>query len=322
MRQHKNINKIKKLLTKSSNIETLVEVLGLESFRSVFIKELLKKDEVFNSIFDIINSSEKRSDQAIGKLLDNVIDNDKDPENIIKRISFIDNSAKNRSLLLAYLKKFLGKVSFSQTGEDIIVDYIFETLGIENPSYIDIGAFDPFHMSNTALFYLKGARGINIEPNPENIKLFTKHRPEDKNLNIGVSTKNEELTYFHLTSNSLNTFSEEAAVKYVEENGEKITKKEKIKVKKIGNILKEYNDGKWPDFMSLDVEGLDFKILKGIDFKKDWPKVICVETISYSTSGNGIKDKEIIDFLAENGYINFADTYINNIFVRKDLWKR
>jgi hypothetical protein len=58
------------------------------------------------------------------------------------------------------------KKSFSQSGEDLIIDFIFNALGISRPSYIDIGAHHPYYLNNTAIFYLRGARGINIEPDP------------------------------------------------------------------------------------------------------------------------------------------------------------
>lgn len=56
------------------------------------------------------------------------------------------------------------KISYSQCGEDLIVSFIFNRLGILNPNYIDIGAHHPYKLSNTAFFYESGSRGINIEP--------------------------------------------------------------------------------------------------------------------------------------------------------------
>ena len=48
------------------------------------------------------------------------------------------------------------KISFSQCGEDLIVKFIFDCLGINSPTYIDIGAHHPHYISNTALFYKNG----------------------------------------------------------------------------------------------------------------------------------------------------------------------
>ena len=55
-----------------------------------------------------------------------------------------------------YPKFPLGNSSFSQCGEDLIVNYIFNLRGISLPSYLDIGANHPYFISNTALFHKKG----------------------------------------------------------------------------------------------------------------------------------------------------------------------
>lgn len=66
------------------------------------------------------------------------------------------------------------KKSYSQSGEDLIIKYIFDALGIEKPSYIDVGAYHPYCLSNTSLFYELGSKGINIEPDPMLFKNFPK----------------------------------------------------------------------------------------------------------------------------------------------------
>ena len=63
--------------------------------------------------------------------------------------------------------------------------------------------------------------------------------------------------------------------------------------------------------MSLDAEGLDYEILQMIEYDKNYPKVICVETVSYTS---GRKETEIINFLQSKGYNIYADTHINTIF--------
>jgi glycosyltransferase involved in cell wall biosynthesis len=56
------------------------------------------------------------------------------------------------------------KISYSQCGEDIIIDFLLTWLKIKNPTYLDIGANDPVKLSNTYYFYKKGSRGVLIEP--------------------------------------------------------------------------------------------------------------------------------------------------------------
>lgn len=236
-------------------------------------------------------------------------------------------------MIFKKLKKFLfkqiesdmhnfQKISYSQCGEDLIVKFIFDNLNIQNPSYIDIGAHHPFYISNTALFYQNGSVGINIEPDPVLFEAFVKNRKKDKNLNIGISDSEGILDFYVISSPTLNTFSKEEAQNYEKEGDYKINSIEKIKVNTLSNVLNEFSNGTFPHFLSIDAEGIDELIIKEIDFKKNYPIVICIETISFSGNGNGVKNTELIKFIEQKGYICYADTNINSIFVRKTNWIR
>jgi len=214
------------------------------------------------------------------------------------------------------------KISFSQSGEDLIVKFIFDNLGIPNPTYIDIGAHHPYFISNTALFYKNGCRGINIEPDPTLFNEFLKHRKEDINLNIGISDRNCELDFYIISSPTLNTFSKDEAAKYSLEGNYVIKSIEKIKVEALKDVLNDFSNGIFPQFLSLDAEGVDEIIIRELDFENNYPIVICIETISFSTSGNGIKNLRLIDYIERMGYMVYADTHINTIFVRKENWKK
>src|SRR3954468_21715772 len=95
------------------------------------------------------------------------------------------------------------KRSFSQCGEDLIVDHIFQQLKIEKPSYLDIGAYHPKRLSNTYLFYLKGSRGINVEPDPSLFEAFLNERQEDINLNIGIGPKSGTADFYIMNEPAL-----------------------------------------------------------------------------------------------------------------------
>jgi hypothetical protein len=100
--------------------------------------------------------------------------------------------------------------------------------------------------------------------------------------------------------------------------GHKYLNKKSIEVKRLSDVLNSVNDGVFPDFLSLDIEGLDLLVLKTINLKSNYPKVICVETTIYD--GNKIDQKksvEIIEFLRSNGYTIYADTFINTILFKK-----
>lgn len=222
------------------------------------------------------------------------------------------------------IKKIFGDAvpSYSQSGEDMIVRFALNAMGVSKPTYIDIGAYHPEHLSNTAYFYGIGCSGINIEPNPKLFRAFEKQRPRDVNLNMGVSDKSGELDFFVLSADTLSTFSQDEADKFVVDHGFKIVETIKVKVEPVPKILSKYASDKYPEFLSLDAEGIEEEILRSVNFH-DWkPLVICCETMSYSTTGIAKKNINVIDFLQSKGYMIYADTYINTIFVLKSAWER
>jgi FkbM family methyltransferase len=212
-----------------------------------------------------------------------------------------------------------GRRSYSQCGEDLLIDYVFMLRGIYKPTYIDIGAHDPFYLSNTALFYEKGCRGINVEANPQLCGSFRCNRPEDINLSIGVAESVGTCDFFVMEDTTLSTFSE-PEMKSLKGFGHKLSRIEKIKVCTLQKILDENNGGRCPDLLSIDVEGQDLAILKTIDFGKTMPKVICAEAADYSPIGAGERRNDLLGYLAEKGYIEYANTNLNAIMVSKTFW--
>ncbi len=209
-----------------------------------------------------------------------------------------------------------GGLTYSQHGEDLIVLSIFHHLGIKYPDYIDIGAHHPINISNTALLHKLGSRGINIEANPILSQEFTRVRPNDINLNIGVSDVTGELDFYMIDERSgRNSFSREVAERFVQDHPQfSITDIRKIPVTTVPDILEKYYNGKCPSFMSIDVEGLDYTILKSIDFNRYRPVVVCVEVVF---AGAGEQKDEIFLLMKQAGYYVHFATSGNLIFVDK-----
>ncbi len=190
-----------------------------------------------------------------------------------------------------------GRVSYSQCGEDLIVNYVFSLRGITFPTYLDIGANDPHFLSNTAFFYKKGCRGINIEANPQLITKLKRFRRKDINLNLGVGEKEGELDFYILSDPTLSSFSKEEATLATASGKIRINDVKKIKLTTVEKVIDEYGHGKFPDFLSIDVEGMDLDILHSIPFNRYWPKIICAEAAEYSPIGAGPRRNDLISFL-------------------------
>lgn len=220
-----------------------------------------------------------------------------------------------------------GKVqpSFSQAGEDQIIRYLVnDCLQLNNPSYLDIGTYHPVLGNNTYYFYLRGSRGVCIEPNPFFAPLIRKHRRHDVFLQAGVGVGQETSSDYFLFPDQYagwNTFSKTDAENRSTETGIAYRKMENVPLVTVNDVMAKHFDG-WPNFISLDVEGLDLQILQSIDFEKYRPEIICVETITFSNSNEQEKIDDISSFVKGKGYFVFADTYVNTIFCRKEAFKK
>ncbi|MBI1347034.1 hypothetical protein GC163_12170 [bacterium] len=80
------------------------------------------------------------------------------------------------------------KLSASQTGEDMIVRSLLES--VRDGFYVDVGAYHPVQFSNTYHFYLQGWHGLIIDANQKSINQFRMVRPRDKRIHacVGVNS--------------------------------------------------------------------------------------------------------------------------------------
>lgn len=206
-----------------------------------------------------------------------------------------------------------GHVSFSQHSEDLMVVNIFEQLGVELPSYLDLGAHHPVEISNTHLLYLRGSRGTNIEANPFLIGAFHKERPDDINVNLGVISRGAPCKlpfYMYHDLHGCNSFSAIEIDKHAKDEGWQIQKTIELRCEAINDIVDQFCPGAvFPDFLSCDLEGFDYDILQAANFLKSAPMVICVETWDATA---------MTDMLMLKGFSPYCRMYANVIYVRND----
>lgn len=214
------------------------------------------------------------------------------------------------------------KVSYSQSGEDLIVDFIFQAVKISNPSYLDIGTHHSSHINNTYYFYKKGCKGVCVEPDPTLFSEILRNRSRDVCLNFGIAAGEQRFASFYvMTTRSLNTFSEEEALRCQETKNfgnQKIEQVINIPLLNVNEVMEKYfSDG--VNFISIDVEGLDFEIVSSFNFEKYQPDVFCVETLRYQDDGMLKKNSDIIQYLLGKGYFLYADTYMNTVFISNKM---
>lgn len=170
------------------------------------------------------------------------------------------------------------KKSYSQEGEDMILNRIFEFK--DNGFYVDVGAHHPMRFSNTYFFYRKGWRGINIDAMPGSMKKFKLYRKGDINLEIAISNQNKELTYYMFNDPALNGFDEGLTKNRERESAYHVISEKKIQTLALSKILDQHlPTNQEIDFLSIDVEGLDLEVLQSNDWKKYKPKIVLVEAL-------------------------------------------
>ena len=210
--------------------------------------------------------------------------------------------------------EYQGEESFSQCGEDLIVNFIFRLLGVTKVTYLDVGANHPTEINNTYYFYRKGHRGVLVEPNADLTGQLREVRPGDTTLAAGVGVAAAaEADYYLMTYPALNTFSKEEADHQAEVTKGRISVRKVIKVPllNINDVMAEHFE-EAPTFLSVDTEGLDLAILKSIDYAKFRPKVICAETLISSTTKT---IPEIPAFMATRGYVDRGGSIVNTVFI-------
>jgi len=202
--------------------------------------------------------------------------------------------------------------AYSQEGEDLLLSRIFGRKN--NGFYVDVGALHPLRFSNTYYFYKQGWQGINIEPRPGSKLLFDKARPKDINLEKAVSNQEKTLTYHIFNEPALNTFSDEVALRNSKVSGYNIEKKVSIKTVTLKSVFDEYlKEGQNIDFLSIDVEGLDFEVLQSNDWERFKPSVILVEDTQFDFSN--LDASQVYNYLSNKGYCFYAKT-VNTLFFK------
>ena len=220
-----------------------------------------------------------------------------------------------------YLKNnyFFKKKSYAMDGEDIAIQkYVKHT---NNGFYVDIGSHHPVQRSNTCLLYQSGWRGINVDINEFTLDLFNYLRPDDINIQSAISDYNGDIDFYYQKNFSqLNTTD----INWAKENFRNNFQTKKIKCQTFNNLLDQtkYKNQKI-NFLNIDVEGAEMKVLKSLNFNKYNPEVICIEILGYRHLSNSekeskIKSDEVYKFLLEKSYkkVWSGSSYCSHVFVK------
>jgi len=146
------------------------------------------------------------------------------------------------------------------------------------------------------------------------MKIFDDLRSRDINLEIPISDKSEILTYYEFDEPALNSFSLPLSQERITTSNYKIVAETQLKTQTLAEVLDKYLPPKQTiDFLSIDVEGLDYQVMSSNNWDKYKPKVILVEDLELSSLKN-INTSKVCLFLEQRGYVLLAKTMRTLIF--------
>lgn len=163
--------------------------------------------------------------------------------------------------------------------------------GYKNGFYVDVGAYDGILFSNT-LYFEKNNNwtGINIEPNKNVYNRLVVNRPKNINLQYAVCNNDgtteflSNLGYTEMISGIKNNFNSDHMKRLKKENNThgSSTRLVIVNTKRLETIFDE-NNISHVNYLSIDVEGAEFDVVKSINFDK-----VFIDVIGFENNYNDI----------------------------------
>ena len=206
---------------------------------------------------------------------------------------------KNKPQLYSQLKQ----------DEDVLKYYNNKSNGY----FVDIGANDGITLSNTYLLEKDyNWNGICIEPVPSIFKKLEKNRPNMININNPLyNVDNKTVT---IIDNGLLSGITEDLGKHKETVLKNSKGEYKLQTRTLTSILDEYNAPSKIEYMSLDTEGSELKILQGLDFSKYKFGYLNIEH-NYEEP----KRTQMRTLLESNGYTYYGANKFDDNYIYKNL---
>ncbi len=216
-----------------------------------------------------------------------------------------------KAIYKAYISPVKIKYSHSQFAEDLLVFLSLQSGNFEN-YYVDVGCHNPRRGSNTYALYKKGWKGILIDLEDEKVLACKLARPRDIVVKAAVSDVEEFVDIYSPSSFSTNTTIDLDTLP--DKTGFQVI--DRIKTKTLSSILDEQRCPSRFGFLSIDVEGVDFRVLLSLNFDKYKPEVICIETWESHKGIESVLCGSIHTLLLEKGYELKAWAGLSTIYKR------
>lgn len=196
--------------------------------------------------------------------------------------------------------------TYAQEGEDAVLAGLIDPEGNRKGFFVDVGAHHPTRFSNTWRFYQAGWRGINVDPTPGSMAPFRELRPEDVNLEVGISREAAMRKFYCYNEPALNGIDNDRREE-LKDTHYKLERILDVETLPLSEILRRYED-KFvsPSFLTIDVEGLEIEVVSSLDLNKYAFDFILIEQRLPDLTALG--DSDVWKFMTERGYKAVACT--------------
>jgi FkbM family methyltransferase len=169
--------------------------------------------------------------------------------------------------------------------------------------FVEVGANNPFDLSQTWHLAKEGWRGILVEPIPELCEKLRMERADSVVIEAACGSPNTPSTAtFTVAKDSGKSTLSSAFLDKRSDVESQIT----VHVKTLNDILEEANVAQI-DFVSIDVEGTQYEVLRGFDLQKWKPRLLLVE--------DHLLDTKTHKLILGQQYILVKRTLFNNWYI-------
>ena len=172
--------------------------------------------------------------------------------------------------------------------------------------FVEVGANDPVAGSQTWLLEQNGWQGVLVEPQSAHYEKLRQRRKNSQVFQVACSgpEMEGEMDLLLADADGSSTLQKQR-----DTHGTNFIGTERVKVTTLDKVLQAAGVVKI-DFLSLDVEGHEIEVMRGLNFEKFKPSLILIE--------DGVRDLSKHHFLKARGYKLVKRTSINNWYVPRD----
>ena len=206
------------------------------------------------------------------------------------------------------------RISYAQNGEDVRIWRAFEQSGGQaGRVYVDVGANEPRHLSITASLHDEGWRGFLVEADPHLAAELRVHRPHDTVVECAAATGPGTLSFFRVPGTGLGTLDPVEA-ETARRRGF-VVEQIDVPTRSLDDILDEH-DLSAVHVMTIDVEGAEPDVLKGLTLTRHRPWVMCIEAVLPGTTTPSHTEWE--PELLSHDYVYVAFDGVNRWYVARE----